>query len=241
MNLSRLNLKYKSASGIKEPNKILVITLIRVGRDDALEIYRILLQFSLNPLPADAVIISAFLKLYMQVAGAGQQAGIITPYAIDSSWNVNTVTWNNQPSFNAATSGSSQKAGTLLTQHSFDITTIVQQWYDNSLINDGILLKTSEMQDKTLTNVQANMFNSAYIPVVEINYVLKCDCISPGPIFIEDMEEISTDSTNHYSTTRNTSLTKTVTFLIKNNGVTAVSANIQISPDGVGLRMIPEL
>jgi len=217
----------------KEPNKNFSNQdLIRVGRDDPLEIYRILLKFPITLIPQDAVVIGAYLKLYMQVAGAGQQAAVITPYALDSGWNISTVTWNNQPLYNTAISGSSQKAGTSLIQHAFDISSLVQAWYNSDLVNNGLILKTNEQDNKTLTNVQANMFNSVSSPTVEINYVLKCDCVCTS-IFVEGVEQLPTDSSYSYSTARNTSLTKTVSFLIKNTGLTTVSANLQISPNGI--------
>jgi hypothetical protein len=207
--------------------------LLRIGRNNKSFIYRLLLQFPITAIPAAAIITSAALKLYMQLAGTGQQAAIISPYAIDSSWDINSVTWDTQPSFHASLIGSRQKAGLTLIQHIFDITSLVQHWHNRSIPNDGLLLKTNETTDQSLTNVQADMFNSAYIPLVEINYVLPCDCICQTTAFVENIEEIGTNDTDQYSLPRNTSLSKTLTFLIQNTGCTPVTANIQISPDGI--------
>ncbi len=121
----------------KEPNKNFSNQdLIRVGRDDPLEIYRILLKFPITLIPQDAVVIGAYLKLYMQVAGAGQQAAVITPYALDSGWNISTVTWNNQPLYNTSHFGQQSKSRNQPYKHAFDI---------SSLSKPGIIVTLSIM------------------------------------------------------------------------------------------------
>lgn len=206
------------------------IPLMRIGRDDPLEIYRILIKFPITSIPSEAAIMQADLKLFMQLAGAGQQPSEITPYALTGSWVESTVTWNNQPLFNPSIYGSSEKAGYQNSRVTFDITSLVQKWYNNDIPNYGIVLKNSETKNFTLTNVQTDKFSSTNAPLVEISYALSG---SGGTIFIEGLEEFYTNSSYSYSITRNTSLIKTLTYFIKNIGLYTVTANIQISPDGV--------
>lgn len=203
-----------------------------LGRYDKQHIYRILIKFPITAIPKDAIIIEAKLKLCITVGGIGQP-NLVTPYAIMQNWLVDTVTWENQPLFdtNTCSTGMDMKKSGLYT---FDITPIVQKWYETEGYNNGLVLKNNEFRDAAFAKVLTDT-DRKYSPIVKIKYALKChsDCNTACSQFVEAVEEMTTTWVEHYSIARNTSLGRLCTYFISNIGNQDIVAKLQISPDNI--------
>jgi len=102
---------------------------------------RAYLQFSLDSLPDDAVIVSAQLALwYFQTTGSG--AAPIGAYLVLGAWNESTITWNNQPAF-ATTPEYIVNVPAAVSNNwvYWIITNMVKAWWDGSITNNGLVLK----------------------------------------------------------------------------------------------------
>ncbi|WHH58245.1 DUF6385 domain-containing protein [Petroclostridium sp. X23] len=203
-----------------------------LGRFDTSHIYRILFKVPITTIPDDVTIVQASLKIYIAASGIGQ-SNLVTPYLLSNDWLIDSVTWNNQPAFDGSVSGSTEDIGAC-GEYTFDITSIVKAWYDETHVNYGLILKNRESKNATYAKVLTDLHKS-YAPLVEIKYIFrcKCECKVISTQFIETVEEMDTDSSYSYSLTKDTSKTKMVTFFIKNEGMYTVTAKIQISPDGI--------
>ena len=58
-------------------------------------------------------------------------------------------------------------------------------------------------------------------------------CTLPPTKFIDRSEEFDTNYSYAFSEMINTSLTKTVIFFVKNQGIHEITAHLQVSPDGI--------
>lgn len=203
---------------------------MRIGVSDKKNIYRILFKIPMNKIPPNISIVSAFLKINLTPIRSRHQ-NIITPYALTEDWKLNTVTWDNQPSFNSEIFGESVNVKRVL-QYSLDITPIVQKWCNNEISDYGIVLKNCELKSGAL--VKMNTYkNKPSGPKVEFFYEHKCQCEIVPTKFTERIEALDTYSLYRYSIARNTSLTKTVIFFIENQGDNKTICHLQVSPDGV--------
>lgn len=195
-------------------------------------IYRILIKIPINNLPSNTEIIKAQLNITVSSVKP-EFSKIITSYALMDPWTINTVEWDNQPSYNPCIHGKSvdvKKA----TKYDIDITPIIKLWYENEISNYGIVLKTNEQKCSSLVKILSatDRLNG---PAVEIFYEPKCSFEIIPTKFTEKIEEFDVVSNilYSYSMLRNTSLTKTVIFYVQNLGMNKINAHLQSSPDGV--------
>lgn len=97
-----------------------------------------------------------------------------------NSWEMNTISWNNQPFNNsnngyASTSGavylSSTSANSNKDSYSFDITAAVQRWV-NKGTNNGIMLASSDESTKTQVDFHSSrVSNESNRPAISLNYI----------------------------------------------------------------------
>lgn len=200
-----------------------------IGVYSSNDIYRILLKFSINKLPENAEIVSANLKLNLIVENC-KQINIITPFALTKSFTLSTVTWNNQPTFNPKIIGESLNVKKDF-QYEFNITPIVQKWYVNKIPNHGIILKSQETNNSSFVKAVTDK-NRSSGPKLEIYYKLKCPCRPTSTKFVNKVDEFDTNDLYNFSRIRNTSLTTTVIFFIKNFTTHEITAHLQVSPNG---------
>ena len=206
------------------------IPLMFIKMYDENKIYRTLFKIPMNKLPQDIEIVEAKLKLVLMV-NETNSTNVVTPYAIAENWDMNTVTWHNQPSYNSVIFGQSVNVK-CDAKYIFDITNIVKKWYGNEIPNNGIILKNHEKHCSDFAKVPSDK-KEACGPTVEIIYKANCPCIPTCNKFIDKSEEFCTNDSYHFSQTRNTSLTSTVMFFVKNLEIDEIKAHIQVSPDGV--------
>jgi len=203
---------------------------MRIGRYNEENKYRVFFNISIDEIPQDAIILDA--KLFINIVGVETQyLNKITPYQLIDEWSINTVNWCNQPGFSKDMSGQSVNVSRK-SQYIFDITTILQNWYNYKTPNYGIVLKNREVYDSSFVTM-ATGENESCGPKVEICYESKCHCGIIPTKFISTVEEFDTNDFYSFSKLKNTSLTKTVMYFVENLGVNEITANLQVSPDGV--------
>jgi hypothetical protein len=102
---------------------------------------RSLLQFNLSSIPDNAIITAAELQLYQRYTRGSLDSFTIGAHRITSSWQLNTVTWNTNTSFNSSpvdTIEVSPNAGIWI---SWNIKNLLQKWVNKTINNYGVLLK----------------------------------------------------------------------------------------------------
>jgi PKD repeat protein len=148
---------------------------------------RSLIEFDYSIIPANAVILSAKLNLYYTGLPENQNGAhsplnsnnAVAIRRITSSWNEQTVTWNNQPTFTNVgqvmlphpTSG---------TQHytNIDITDFVEFQVVNPAQNFGfMLIQTNNSTHHQLTFASSDHPNQALHPMLEIIYEFPCPIV----------------------------------------------------------------
>jgi len=104
---------------------------------------RAYVKFNLPSLPSGAQVDSAKAQLYQYADECSGSYGV-TAYKITSSWDPNTLTWNNQPSkgSNVGSASFSCSDG----WKSIDITSLVQNWYSGQT-NRGITIWANNEYD----------------------------------------------------------------------------------------------
>jgi hypothetical protein len=120
-------------------------TLERVtAGSNASDIVRAYVQFSLAPIPTNAVIISARLSLYYwySVSAAVAPIGI---YNVEESWTETGVTWNNQPDFGTGVLYTVNVPAAATNNFvNWYITDLVKAWQAGTVANYGVMLKDTD-------------------------------------------------------------------------------------------------
>ena len=108
----------------------------------AMGICRSYLQFSLDALPDDAVIISARLGLYYFYNDPSHAASI-GAYLVQAAWTETGITWDIQPTSAATPEYTYSLPATPTNSFRYwYITDMVRSWWDGSLLNYGLVLKS---------------------------------------------------------------------------------------------------
>jgi len=138
----------------------------------AMGICRSYLQFSLDALPDDAVIISARLGLYYYY-NVTSHAASIGAYLVQGAWNEGTVTWNAQPTSAATPEYTYTLPATPTNDFRYwYITNMAKGWWDGSLNNYGVMLKSpSESSWEGWTGFYSSDYATASLrPILVIYY-----------------------------------------------------------------------
>jgi len=110
----------------------------------AMGICRSYLQFSLDLLPEDAVILNARLGLYY-FYNEPLHAAEIGACPVLGAWTEADITWNNQPVFATVPVGSYTFPATPTNDFRYiPITELVRSWWDGSQGNFGVILKSTD-------------------------------------------------------------------------------------------------
>lgn len=203
---------------------------MHLGRKNESSIYRILFKFPVSIIPNQCFILKAILKIYIRYAGLLTPIAF-TPYALSQDWSFQTVTWNNQPAYYPTVAGETKliQKGDF---HTFNITRMITKWYENEIMNYGLIIKSEELQDQSYMQINTDL-NSDLSPVIEIAYTQKSKINIVSSRYISGNEEIDTAGSYSFSSIVDISLTKTITCHIKNLGSTPVEVKYQTSPNGI--------
>ncbi len=146
---------------------------VGIGNSAGPFVIRAYLQFDLSTFPVGATIVRADLKLYHFDTYGPSQNFTIGIHKATSNWEENIITWNNQPSSNPAPEYTCPVTAYITSWLSWDITTLVQGWYDFTIPNYGVALKdTGELLGNTFIYCHSSdyMAGSALRPKLEITY-----------------------------------------------------------------------
>ncbi|MCP4090136.1 MAG: DUF2341 domain-containing protein, partial [Gammaproteobacteria bacterium] len=100
----------------------------------------ILMEFDLSSVPAGSVITGATLTAEAASIDGSIDIGA---YELTETWDESTATYNNSSGINYNSSAEDTLSTNTTGQHSWDITTLVQNWFDGSTTNNGIMLSGS--------------------------------------------------------------------------------------------------
>ena len=148
--------------------------VLRVGKQGNGTLQRSLLKCDLSFIPPGSKIISSNLNVYLDYDASEMEIeGTIIPYAITDSWDVSTVTWNNQPEVSNSIRGFATSLS-IPGYYCFMITDFVERWVNQGLANNGIVLKVDEKnidENKHFVSSDETLIeNQSLKPVFVIQY-----------------------------------------------------------------------
>ena len=137
------------------------------------DLQRALVQFDLSALPANAVIISAALKLEASAIGGALNLSV---YQLQQPWTEAGVTWNESSSgVNWSVAGGAYNATALDTlsteaagQHQWDVTSLAQAWVAGTQQNHGLMVASADGGGNRTVSYTSR--EGAFKPVFEIVY-----------------------------------------------------------------------
>jgi hypothetical protein len=135
----------------------------------AMGLYRAYLQFSLDSLPENAVIISARLGLYYFDSAISVQTPIGV-YLVQGAWNETTITWANQPTAATTPEFSLTAAPSTYGWLYWTISNMVKGWRDGSIANYGVMLRDDENWWDWKYFISSDYGTATYRPILEITY-----------------------------------------------------------------------
>ena len=137
------------------------------------DVERALLRFDVSAIPVNSVIVSADLQLYQYMAWGSLDSFTIGAHRINSSWQLDAVTWNTNTTFNSSPVNTIEVFPTAGTWLSWDIGNLLQKWVNKSTNNYGVLLKkTNEGSGGTDISCWTSRYtdNPNLRPKLEISY-----------------------------------------------------------------------
>jgi hypothetical protein len=143
-----------------------------IGRLDG-DVERALLWFDVSAIPANSVIMSADLQLYQYNTWGSLDSFTIGAHRINSSWQLDTVTWDTNTSFNSSPVNTIEVFPTAGTWLSWNIINLLQKWVNKTVNNYGVLLKkTNESSGGTDISCWTSRYtdNPSLRPKLEISY-----------------------------------------------------------------------
>jgi len=103
------------------------------------------LQFDLTGIPSSIVVESVSLSLWYHGDALPSSSGPVGAYRVTDSWDEGTITWNNQPTFDATPEHTQNLPGTATNGfRTWYITDLVRGWIDSSIANYGVLLMDTD-------------------------------------------------------------------------------------------------
>ncbi|MGB0427611.1 MAG: DNRLRE domain-containing protein, partial [Flavobacteriales bacterium] len=151
-------------------------------------ISRGIIDFDFSDIPSGSTINSANLSLYAydspsngsHSTQSGSNAAVIK--RVTSSWEENTVTWNNQPTTTSTNEVSLPASTTTLQDYDVDMTDLVQDVIDNPTTSFGFMFKLlTEQYYRRMLFASSDHSNEALHPTLEV-------CFTP-PTSVSVVEE----------------------------------------------------
>ncbi|NMD72143.1 DNRLRE domain-containing protein [Bacillus sp. DNRA2] len=138
------------------------------GVTPSYNITRSLVRFALPPLPSNCRITSATFQAYQ--INTNITNAIIDLHRINSSWG-DSVTWNSQPAI-LPTSESSASPGTFNAFWRWEITKLIQDWYNGTQANYGIMLKNRDETSAPYGFFTTKENTATYEPRITLTYTV---------------------------------------------------------------------
>lgn len=130
------------------------------------------LKYDLSLIPAGSIITNASLNV---MVGAERSFSSPSPsdtvqvQSIDAPWSPNTVTWNNKPSYGNY-AGSTRSVFPDFSYVSWDVTTLVSQWMDNTRANNGLALVKIAGEEWSYVYFYTSEYAAARYPYIVVTY-----------------------------------------------------------------------
>ncbi len=159
------------------------------------DLQRVLVQFDLSSLPANAVVINAQLKLEASAIGGSLN---IAAYPLQQSWTETGATWNEASAgVNWGVAGGSYNATALDTvatevagQHRWDVTSLAQAWVAGTQPNHGLMVASPDGGGDRMATYFSR--EGAVDPVFEVAYYLANT--APGATNLSSAEGYTEDT-----------------------------------------------
>lgn len=121
-------------------------TELLIKNSSGSDLHRPIYGFTLPALPAGEVVVSATLRLYVTQS----DSELVSVHRVTDTWAENTVTWGNTGTDLAATAEGSFTPSS--GNRTLDITSLVQDWYNGVVANNGIVLTGPSGMDAKFTS-----------------------------------------------------------------------------------------
>lgn len=131
------------------------------------ERYRSFLGFDISTIPENSLIKNAHLKIYHEASSTDAQN--LEVYELDSDWTERGITWDNQPL--ASNKVTEMGVGNVSGYLYLNLTELVTDWYEQTKINNGILIKAQNELDLFYKRFYSR--ESRYSPSLVVDYVDK--------------------------------------------------------------------
>jgi hypothetical protein len=121
-----------------------LVSLI-AGRESIRALYRALVRFDLESIPADADLRTAYFKVYLESSSSTPELLDMQLRRVDTAWQEGTVTWDTAPT----TVGLNNvlAVGTAEAYYTWDVLGLVQGWLASSSTNHGVALWLADELD----------------------------------------------------------------------------------------------
>lgn len=146
------------------------------------DIYRSLLRFGssnsiapLNQIPSASIINEAILQLAIEKNEIPSGASVrLNVFSIVQPWDSRVVIWNNQPLFQAVCEGSVTITPEYATVE-VDLTSLVRDWLEGNIYNQGILLTGDESRNRLISFHSSFCRNGNLWPRLSVNFTTLSD------------------------------------------------------------------
>lgn len=189
-------------------------------------IYRSFMYFDISDMPKAILIKKATLILSIQRNEIAEGESInLQLETIDSTFEENTLCWNNQPkvsgNFYSWYDLKSKQIGTI----EIDLTYAVRGWVHGLFDNNGIILTGNENRNSLVSICSRKNYNSSLWPKLVIEYMTELNSYLP-----EETLNLKAQETKHSQPVPLTG-TDAVSFFVTTNS--EITATLQISRDGI--------
>lgn len=202
---------------------------LRVGKKRCL--FRSLLEFDISSLPFFLTIINATMYLYLFENCYPSVPKTLNVHQVLSTWDEKTANFH-EPLFNVTPITSMTFTNTNKTFLSFDITTLVTNWYTGRDANLGVLLKMNQELMANLVEFYSKEFeNSLYWPYLEVTFLDPASGGGGGQPIELDVNVVTADAIQTAATLN--ILMFEYTYTILNTGASPATISLQLSPDSI--------
>src|SRR5262245_9363588 len=163
-----------------------------VADRESTDLQRVLVQFDLSAIPANAIVNSATLQMQATQIGGALNIGV---YEIQESWSegvkdggVDAANWNERETATPWTSAGGTFDPTAVAsintnavgQHSWDITSLVQAWVDGTKANNGVMIGSPDGGGNRTVTYDSRETVGGTAPVLVIDYTVNSVNAAPA-------------------------------------------------------------
>lgn len=235
-NTSEISFEIAQINSFYKFNNVSTSPVMKIGKISSEYIYRVFIKFHLNQLPSDIRIIEAELSFIVINTLPKYIEHTLDAYTLNSDWDTSTINWCNQPIINF-NNKLFEKSVYKNNKYRLNITEQVVKWYNSPNINYGMVLTGDENHEYSKVEI-CTKDGSICDLSLKIKYVINQDIhvIVEQTQFIEYDEKVIAKAGEYFTKLRDISVTKTVAYLVKNNGEVPINVVVEYSPDGNSFR-----